>query len=111
MPRINVKSDDIGLADEQAVTALTYWTGRTVTVLQTPDQADAFLRQSAPAFFVSCTAKGKTAAWLRREDAVGWTAVAGNSGTDYTLIANRAAAARRASPSVPPPNVGASSPR
>jgi 4-amino-4-deoxy-L-arabinose transferase-like glycosyltransferase len=110
-PRVDVKRDDIGLADEQAVATLTYWSGRPVTVLRTPDQTDAFLRQSAPAYFVSCTPKGTTSAWLSREDAVGWSAAGGNRGDAYTLVANRAAALRRASPSEPPPIVEAASPR
>jgi hypothetical protein len=111
MPRADAKPDDIGVADEQAVAAVSYWCGRPTAVLQTPDEIDSFLRRTSPAFLVTCNDKQTSSDWLRRDDAVGWAAVARNRTSAYTLIANRAAAQVRPSPSAPAPDVEDAAPR
>ena len=98
--------DEIGAADEQAVGSLSYWIGRPVVALQTPDQVRGFLRRAEPAFFVVRRAQDEPPqSWPATEPSVGWTATGRNDDADFTLVANRAAAAVRAGPAQTPPDV------
>jgi 4-amino-4-deoxy-L-arabinose transferase-like glycosyltransferase len=100
------KTDEIGAADEQTVGSLSYWIGRPVVALQTPEQVRSFLRGTGPAFFVVRRAQDDPPqTWPATDPSVGWTATGRNDDADFTLVANRAAAAIRAGPSETPPDV------
>jgi 4-amino-4-deoxy-L-arabinose transferase-like glycosyltransferase len=105
VPRTRAPTDEIGEAEEPAVASLAYWLGRPAVQLVSPADVRSYLRRTEPAFFVVCRSRDDPPqTWPDGEPAVGWHATGGNESTEITLVANRAAAAGSAAPSVPPPD-------